>query len=218
MDKVYIAIPCLDNISARFAQCLLDLKAPEGMELDAHFNIGTLVYDSRNHLAEMAIASKAKYTFWLDSDMTFMPDTLISMMDTLQKNNLSILTAPYYKRRHPFTPTLFKRFDVNPKAGIRSEEFDELPDELFKVEACGFGCVLMKTDVLMNVLVSFGPQFTPIGIVGEDLSFCWRARKLRNEIWCDPSIALGHEAHMIITKTTRSAFINGNAVKVSPSD
>ena len=55
-------------------------------------------------------------------------------------------------------------------------------------------------------------MFAPINGVGEDLSFCWRARQCGYKIWCDPSIALGHEIRTIITKTNRGIF-NGNAIK-----
>lgn len=207
--RVYVAVPCLDKISARFAQCIADLESPKDTDVKIHYNIGTLVYDSRDSLAEKAIGSRSEYTFWLDSDMTFMPDTLVMMLDTMQKENLDILVGMYYRRRHPFTPTLFKRFDISPTAGIRQEEFDEIPNGLFKVAACGFGCVLMKTDVLMNVLVKHGAMFSPINKVGEDISFCVRARQCGYDIWCDPSIALGHEVHTIITRSNRSQFIHG---------
>ena len=212
--KVYVAVPCLDFVSARFVQCMFDLEAPEGVELERHLNIGTLVYHSRNHLAERAIGSKAEYTFWLDSDMTFMPDTLVGMLKTMRDNNLDILTGMYIRRHHPWTPTLYRKTNIT-KMGIETEDYEleDMPDELFEVAACGFGCVLMRTDVLMNVLVKYGPQFSPIGIVGEDLSFCWRARKCGYKIYCDPSIALGHEVHSVITRSNRSNYTNGNVVK-----
>ena len=210
--KVFIAVPCLDQLSARFVQCLLDLQAPEGVELSYHLNMGTLVYDSRNTLAEKAIASKDEYTLWLDSDMTFMPDTLTMMLQTMREKNLQVLTGMYFRRRHPWTPTLLKTLRIN-KMGVETADFGEIPTGLFEVEGCGFGCVLMKTDVLMNVLVAHGYMFSPIGIVGEDLSFCWRLRQCGYKIVCDPSIALGHEVHTVITKSNRRMFTNGNDVK-----
>lgn len=210
--KVFIAVPCLDQLSARFVQCLLDLQAPEGVELSYHLNMGALVYDSRNTLAEKAIASKAEYTLWLDSDMTFMPDTLTMMLQTMREKNLKVLTGMYFRRRHPWTPTLLKTLRIN-KMGVETADFGEIPTGLFEVEGCGFGCVLMKTDVLMNVLVAHGYMFSPIGIVGEDLSFCWRLRQCGYKIVCDPSIALGHEVHTVITKSNRRMFTHGNDVK-----
>lgn len=204
--KVFIAIPSMDTLSARFAQCLVNLvNYKRGFDVEVGFHIGSLVYDSRNKLAERAINSTADYVLWLDSDMTFMPDTLNIMVKELEDNNYEILAGMYYRRRPPFTPTLFKTLNISDK-GVTSEEFDEIPEEIFEVAGCGFGCVLMKRNVLWNVLCQHGYMFSPIDNVGEDLSFCWRARMCGHKIYCDPTIALGHEVKTIITKSNRGIF------------
>ena len=210
--KVFIAIPCMDTLSAKFAQCLVNLVNHKcDFDVEVGFHIGSLVYDSRNKLAERAINSTADYVLWLDSDMTFMPDTLDMMLDTLKKNNYEILTGMYFRRRPPFTPTLFEELRILP-TGTVTKEFDEIPDEIFEVAGCGFGCVLMSRNVLWNVFCQNGNMFAPINGVGEDLSFCWRARRIGHKIYCDPSIALGHEIRTTITKSNRGMF-NGNAFK-----
>ncbi len=210
--KVFIAIPCMDTLSAKFAQCLVNLvNHKRDFDVEVGFHIGSLVYDSRNKLAERAINSDADYVLWLDSDMTFVPDTLDMMIDTLKSNNYEILTGMYFRRRPPFTPTLFQELRIT-NHGTVTAEFDEIPDSIFEVAGCGFGCVLMNRNVLWNVFCQNGGMFAPINGVGEDLSFCWRARQCGYKIWCDPSIALGHEIRTIITKTNRGIF-NGNAIK-----
>ena len=210
--KVFIAIPCMDTLSAKFAQCLVNLvNHKRDFDVEVGFHIGSLVYDSRNKLAERAINSTADYVLWLDSDMTFMPDTLDMMLDTLKTNNYEILTGMYFRRRPPFTPTLFEELRILP-TGTVTKEFDEIPDEIFEVAGCGFGCVLMSRNVLWNVFCQNGNMFAPINGVGEDLSFCYRARRIGHKIYCDPTIALGHEIRTTITKSNRGMF-NGNAFK-----
>ena len=204
--KVFIAIPCMDTLSARFAQCLVNLvNNKHDFDVEVGFHIGSLVYDSRNKLAERAINSDCDYILWLDSDMTFMPDTLDIMVKELEDNNYEILAGMYYRRRPPFTPTLFKELRIMP-TGTVAKEFDEIPEEIFEVAGCGFGCVLMKRNVLWNVLCQHGYMFSPINMVGEDLSFCWRARMCGHKIYCDPTIALGHEIRTTITKSNRGNF------------
>lgn len=210
--KVFIAVPCMDTLSAKFAQCLVNLvNHKRDFDVEVGFHIGSLVYDSRNKLAERAINSDADYVLWLDSDMTFVPDTLDMMLDTLKTNNYEILTGMYFRRRPPFTPTLFEELRILP-TGTVTKEFDEIPDEIFEVAGCGFGCVLMSRNVLWNVFCQNGNMFSPINGVGEDLSFCWRARRCGHKIYCDPTIALGHEIRTTITKSNRGIF-NGNAIK-----
>ena len=216
--KVFIAIPCMDSLSAKFAQSLVNLvNAPRKYDIEVGFHVGSLVYDSRNSLAERAINSNADYIFWIDSDMTFMPQTLNEMLLTLVNNDLAILTGMYFRRRHPFTPTLFRELTISPM-GVRCDHYpeSEIPEkDLFEVAGCGFGCVLMRKDVLWNVMIQQnkdGLLFSPIMGVGEDLSFCWRARKCGYRIMCDPTIALGHEIKTVITRSNRGIF-NGNVVK-----
>ena len=210
--KDFIAIPCMDTLSAKFAQCLVNLvNHKRDFDVEVGFHIGSLVYDSRNKLAERAINSDADYVLWLDSDMTFVPDTLDMMLDTLKTNNYEMLTGMYFRRRPPFTPTLFEELRILP-TGTVTKEFDEIPDEIFEVAGCGFGCVLMSRNVLWNVFCQNGNMFAPINGVGEDLSFCWRARRIGHKIYCDPTIALGHEIRTTITKSNRGMF-NGNAFK-----
>lgn len=208
--KVFIAIPCMDTLSAKFAQCLVNLvNHKRDFDVEVGFHIGSLVYDSRNKLAERAINSDADYVLWLDSDMTFVPDTLDMMLDTLKTNNYEMLTGMYFRRRPPFTPTLFEELRILP-TGTVTKEFDDIPDAIFEVAGCGFGCVLMARNVLWNVFCQNGNMFSPINGVGEDLSFCWRARRCGHKIYCDPTIALGHEIRTTITKSNRGIFY-GNA-------
>lgn len=210
--KVFIAIPCMDTLSAKFSQCLVNLvNHKRNYDVEVGFHIGSLVYDSRNKLAERAINSTADYVLWLDSDMTFMPDTLDMMLETLRANDYDMLTGMYFRRRPPFTPTLFKRLDIS-AMGVVIEDFPDIPEEIFEVAGCGFGCVLMKRSVVWNVLCQHGYMFSPINNVGEDLSFCWRARQCGFKIYCDPTLALGHEIRTTITKSNRSIF-NGNVTK-----
>lgn len=72
--KILIAVPCMDMVSARFAQSLATLKKVG--ECTVSFLIGSLVYDSRNRLTAYAVAMEADYILWLDSDMVFAPDVL----------------------------------------------------------------------------------------------------------------------------------------------
>ena len=192
--KILIAVPCMDQVPVRFCQSLAMLQKVGDCVLA--MQMGSLIYTSRNSLATKALQSEADYVFWLDSDMVFEPDTLIRMMDTLQKNDLDILTGLYFRRVPPYTPVLFSKLDKRTETIFDWAEPKELPDHLFEVEGCGFGCVLMKVDPFIDVQARFGNMFAPIANTGEDLAFSWRARQCGYKIWCDPSIELGHVGYI----------------------
>lgn len=193
--KILIAIPCMDMVSARFAQSLATLKKVG--KCTVSFLMGSLIYDSRNKLAGYALEMEADYILWLDSDMVFQPDTLERMMDTLNKHpHIDILSGLYFRRTTPFTPVLFNKLERDGETLV-FEDVKEVPNDLFEVAGCGFGCVLMKTDCLFDIGMNW---FTPFVDAGEDCAFCMRAREKGYKIYCDPNISLGHMGYAPITK------------------
>ena len=206
--KTLIAIPSMDQVPSQFAQSLAMLNKVGECALT--FQIGSLIYMSRNELAKKAIQMEADYVLWLDSDMVFDPNTLTDMLHTMEDNKgIDFLTGLYFRRVAPFSPVLFDRLDID-NTGCHWSAFKKIPKKLFKVGACGFGCVLIRTEVLMSVMSKFGNMFAPIGNVGEDVSFCWRARECGYDIYCDPRVSLGHVGHTVIT---REFFENYNTAK-----
>ena len=193
--KILIAVPCMDQVPFTFAQSLSTLEKIGECKLA--MKSGSLIYTSRNSLAMMAIQMDADFVFWLDSDMVFKSDTLIRMMDTLKKNDLDILTGLYFRRVPPYSPVLFDKLEQNGEI-TEFSEFKTVPEGLFEVGGCGFGCVLMKTDVFFDVQSKFGNMFAPRGNNGEDVAFCIRARECGYKIYCDPSIVCGHVGYSVI--------------------
>lgn len=201
--KILIAIPCMDQVPAPFCQSLAQLQKIGDCVLC--MKTGSLIYTSRNDLATLAIQMDADYVFWLDSDMVFKPDILIKMMETLKEHDLDILSGLYFRRVPPYSPVLFEKLDI---VGVEStfKEYETLPKELFEVAACGFGCVLMKTDVFYDVQSKFGNMFSPIGNNGEDVAFCWRARECGYKIFCDPKMICGHVGYSVVDDQFFKAF------------
>ncbi len=199
--KILVAIPSMDTVPARFAQSLAMLQSVDDTKV--MFNIGSLVYMSRETLCVHAVKMEADYMLWLDSDMIFDPDLLRRMMKTMDDYDLDILTGVYYRRTGNYSPVLYKKIEFDELDRCTWQELWDVPapnSGLFEVEGCGFGCVLMKTDVILDVKGRFGKLFTPIGGTGEDLSFCWRARQCGYKVMCDPSIPLGHYGHIVVTR------------------
>ena len=213
MRKILIAVPCMDMVSARFAQSLATLK--KGGECSVSFMIGSLVYDSRNQLAAIAVQNEVDYVLWLDSDMVFPPNTLERMLDVLDKHpEVDILSGLYFRRGHPFTPVLFSKLEVNGNV-LDWEGYDDFPKELFEIAGCGFGGVLMRADCLLDIAAKEGGGvwFTPIANAGEDLAFCVRARQNGYRIFCDPSIEFGHMGYAAVTRGFYEATKQQEALK-----
>ena len=126
--KTMIAVPCMDSVPSQFAQCLATLKKVG--EVVIAFQIGSLIYTSRDNLSKQAIKMGADYILWLDSDMVFEPDILEKMLDTIGEDE--IITGLYFRRVSPFSPVLFDKLEMEDD-GCHWTEFKEIPDKKFEV-------------------------------------------------------------------------------------
>ena len=205
--KVFIAIPSMDTVPALFCQSLALLqRAGDTM---VGFQVGSLVYNARNELAKQAIKAEADYVLWLDSDMVFAPDLLQRMLKVCMEENIDFLTAVCFRRKPPYTPCLFDRLEKI-EHGASYTTLMSVPEGRFKVGACGFAGVLMSLDVLMSVSAKYGGRmFDPLEGMGEDVSFCWKARQCGYDIWCDSDIELGHVGQCVITRQFFEAYSEG---------
>lgn len=195
--RTLICIPCMDTIPAQFAQSLATLNKVG--ECAIAMEIGSLIYNARNDLAVKAINNGFDYVLWLDSDMTFAPDTFQKLYDTMIETNADIVSGLYFRRVPPYTPVIIKSLTITDD-GVSHEDYNDYPGETFEVDGAGFGCVLMKTEVLFSVLMEHKNMFSPMTNVGEDLSFCWRAKQQGYKIVCNPEIKLGHVGHYTVTE------------------
>ena len=227
MSKSLVAIPCMDQCPSPFMQSVSSiLTPPEDRSLIAT-QMGSLIYTSRNELALRAmkfgkdedgddaiIDTDFDYVLWLDSDMVFGQDLLIRMKKVMDENDLDFLTGLYFRRVPPYSPVLFDTLEITEEGGCHWTDFKSVPEQgLFKVGGCGFGAVLIKTDVLFDVQARFGNMFQPIANMGEDLSFCWRARQCGYDIWCDPSIELLHVGYVAIGRKFYESYQSVNKEK-----
>ena len=201
--KNLIAIPCLDMVYVDFMLSLLGLKEVD--EVCCLTEKSSLVYHSRNVLAQKAIDGNFDRVLWLDSDIIF-DSNLMQKMSSHLNGGLEFVSGLYFKRTFPTEPVCYEKI-------IQKQDGNELSTEiypykyypqncLFEVEATGFGAVMMNTDLLKRVSDKYGLPFSPCLGLGEDLSFCWRARQLGVKLYCDSSIILKHIGNVAYTEST----------------
>lgn len=195
--RTLVAIPSMDQVPAQFAQSLAMLQKVG--EVAVAFQVSSLVYTARNQLAMRAIGMGTDYVLWLDSDMVFPSHVLEYSIKTMEEKNIDILSGLYYRRVPPYTPVLYKKV-IKDEMGIHTKEFDVIPNDIFIAEGIGFGCVCMKTSVLIDVFAKHHEMFSPLIGAGEDISFCIRAKECGIDCYVDPQIALGHMGQQMITR------------------
>jgi len=206
--KTLIAVPAMDYVAAGFAASLAMLQK-DGEAL-VSFICGSLIYDARNKLAAQAVKLEADYVLWLDSDMTFQPDTLRRLFKTMEEQDADIVSGLYFRRSAPYTPVAFDKVEINEDGTSSHQDYTGPLTGVHEVEGVGFGCVLMKAQCLLDVFGQYGGGFNPLGGFGEDLSFCWRARQLGFKLVLDTDIKLGHIGHITVTESFFKAWEAGH--------
>jgi hypothetical protein len=181
-----IAVPALDTMPTQTAYSMLSLKRDCPSKFS--FIVRASCHDARNMLAKEAIESGADRVLWIDSDMVFQDDLMIRLGKDLDAG-WDMVCGLYFKRELPVTPVIYKRVEM--ANGV--EPYRDYPkDSLFPVAGCGFGAVMMTTDLLTRADTHKTGPFTPLPHLSEDLSFCKRAAAVGARMACDSRIKVGH--------------------------
>lgn len=186
--KLLIAIPALDYIHADFVKCLLKLRDhldEERINYTVDIVTGTLVYLARERLVSKAINDGFTHVLWIDADMIFDPE----MFDDLWDVGKPVVTGRFICRRQPYVPCQFSDIDT-------IQRVEDYPLYPFKIDGTGFAFTLVTAEALRAVFKEYATCFTPLPGLGEDIAFCKRCKEMGIEIWCEPTVQVGHIAHI----------------------
>ena len=189
--KLLIAVPCYESMRVETARSLFDLVGwlhEHQVDHEVKFISGTLVHGARDKLAKHAVNNFFDEVLWIDADMVFDRH----LYEDLKMCGADMVCGLFISRHDPYVSCVFRSIDP-------VERITEYPDEAFPVEACGFGAVLMKAQILKDVMVNNGGRcFVPEKNLGEDVAFCKRARDQGYTIMCEPTARVGHVGAVII--------------------
>ena len=197
--KILIAIPTARYIEADTFKSIYNLEIPEGYETTFQYFYGYRVDQVRNLIANWVV-NGFDYLFAVDHDVTFAPDTLKKML----AHDVDVVSG-IYRQRVP--EQLIEIYDLNQH---RMKIDDLVGKPLVKIGGCGFGCVLVKKEVLVRVgypQFEYHPALNHNNTISEDNDFCKKVTRAGFSIWCDPSILCGH-----IGMTTMHVEVNHNPV------
>jgi hypothetical protein len=148
------------------------------------FVASTYIHVGREWFLEASIKQGATHVLWLDTDMSFTPETAIR----LSWHHQPIVGCNYVVRQ---ASGLFTA-----RRGETRIATTEASKGLEAVDAMGFGCVLMRTDITDGL---FRPWFRhglndQLGDVGEDIMFCRALKAAGHEIYIDHDVSkdIGH--------------------------
>ena len=164
-----------------------------GVEVRLLKTYGSVIANNRNKIvASFLEQTKDDYLLFIDSDMVFSPDALI----TLLKHNKDIVSGLAVSRKAPFNPVA-KMLDK--ETGVYSIR-PNLDEGRFysDLDMVGAAFLLIHRKVLEKMKkphFACPPYFE--GAMGEDVYFCREARAMDYQICVDTALHIGHIGEMI---------------------
>lgn len=156
-------------------------------------NVGRIFTPAaREEAAKWAVEGDMDYLFFVDDDM-ICPDNLF--LKLYRHNAVADIVCPLaFTRNFPHKPVLYASVDgwdpINKKDYFINNVVMNYPkDSLVRADACGFGAALIKTWIFKELEK---PWFMSSEGTGEDILFCYKAKKVGAKVYMDTSTKLGH--------------------------
>lgn len=186
--RILIGIPTAKYVETDTFKSLYDLEVPEGYETDIQFFYGYTIDQVRNLIAEWS--KQYDYLLSVDSDIVLPKDALVKML----AHDVDMISGVYMQRLPD--KQVLEIYKPNDQGGMMNVLAEELsPPGLYEVTGCGFGAVLIKSDVIRNMEY---PHFQYISALShahtysEDVYFCQKALSTGARIFADSSIVCEH--------------------------
>lgn len=192
--KILIGTPFKDMAASGYIKSLANLisyTVSQGHEVDYIAKHGGL-FNARDRICSKAIKGNYDYMLQIDSDQTFPKDALCKMLD----RNPDIMTGIYVGGEETHRPVLFTELfkDSHDACAHASKKGlkDLMEKDVFEVAGCGAGFFLVREHILRLMRIHVHEWFKPYEGLGEDVSFCQRARELGFKIYADNTFRVGH--------------------------
>jgi cellulose synthase/poly-beta-1,6-N-acetylglucosamine synthase-like glycosyltransferase len=188
--RVLLCIPYTGYVAPQAAYSLIPMACHarnKGVSVDM-LPIGlSLVYTAREEAARTFLQGEYDALLFVDSDMVVPPDLLTRLIG----HDKDIVSALAFRRTPGYEPCIFMECNEQD-----AKFYLDYPKGLTEIEGVGMACTLIKRKVFETVPE---PWFFPHKILGEDLSFCVRAREAGFKIYCDTTLICGHVGIETIT-------------------
>jgi 2-polyprenyl-3-methyl-5-hydroxy-6-metoxy-1,4-benzoquinol methylase/glycosyltransferase involved in cell wall biosynthesis len=186
--RILIAFPTAKNIETDTFLSVYRLRTPQGVTTHLEAFYGYNIDQVRNLICYYAIQNQFDYVLFVDSDMILPADTL----ERLMAADRDIVTGIYIQRKpgQRITEVHVDGKNVTDPKFFEGKKFVE-------ADSVGFGCVLVRTRVLMDVGY---PQFVYHDsidfrdTVSEDAHFCAKARERGYKVWVMTDMLFEHIA------------------------
>lgn len=151
-----------------------------------------MIAEARNLMVKYAIDEGCTHILFVDDDMVFPSDTLIRLL----QHQKDIVGAVAFQRRPEHLPCTY---NLEPLDTTLLSAVECLDQGLQPFDAIGSSCILIRAEVFKRIPfpwyrwgdTSLGVMVKQGGL-GEDLSFCIRAKQYGIQTWADTDFIITH--------------------------
>lgn len=171
------------------------LYTAEHYKLAVYTSNTSLIDKMREVLADEVLTTDPDYVLWIDADQLYPMETMVKLVKSVDEGHLVVggLTPD----KHTGKPMVY-RF-LNDCGSCAQDKHFEVGRGLVKVDAMGFGGIMMAADVLNKVKAPRFPRTWDEAMqsfVGEDFGFFNKCRQVGIDVWADTDL---HYSHMVGT-------------------
>jgi len=203
--RVAIGIPAYSDLSPKIVDSWLRMCEAThfflpGISLFFKITNRLILHKAEEAIIAFALRVHATHLLFLEEDICVQNDTLVRLL----MHNKDIVGALYFQREPPYAPLILYRVGDNKKA-IPVKEIKR--QGLIECDATGFGCVLLKRKVLIDV--GTNPLYCE-NFIGMDISYFLKARDLGYKVYVDTDHVVKHMSakRIFSDEKTREVWLN----------
>ena len=211
-DRVVVSYLHPGTVRAEFMRSMLSMARHSADRIETILDVraGPNLSRWRNEVIFQFLGYEAPWLLMVDSDMVFAPDTLDRLVDAAEAYERPIMGALCFSEGDdggdPYS-TMYELVDTaDGPAFTRYAQWPE--DQVVEVTATGTGCLLIHKRVFGAIVAHRHDKAAPwfresvIGqrLMGEDLTFCLRARAAGIPVYVDTGVQVGHVKSAVLGK------------------
>lgn len=191
--KTLIAVPTTGVLYPQMVNDLIALLTKSCQWKTFHTVDNCVIQDARNQAAQRMFDTNCDGVLFIDSDQVFPPNAL----DVLIETHKDIVGYPIIRKTAPYYPNVGK-WDAQKQDYVVYEDYPK--NNLFQVDYIGMGFTYIRREVFekldrpyfdfswcINEKYKKGEK-----LIGEDVSFCQKAKEAGFSVWADPFVEIGH--------------------------
>ena len=186
--KICMGIPCMGTVRVETLLSIIGILNATPHDFYVDYRTGCYIEQNRTELIKTAIKEGCEKLFFIDADMTVEPD----VVNKLLALNKPVVGAAYNGRKLPLYSNVKIADDNGVVIDVDAKDIPKVPFQCFGVPT---GCMLLDIATVQKIPQPwFDLTYFDDGSLnlGEDIYFCKKLGEAGIEVWCDPTVQIGH--------------------------